>query len=321
MRSLPDTPVFSRSDARALGWSDSALTRAIAGGRLIPVRRGQLTRPGTVDQRIAALAAARDRAGSAISHRSALLMHGLPVVGRTPHRPEITVPPNGPGTALAAHLHRATVHPDDLVSIDGVPVLSVARTVVDVGRSSPTSTAVAAIDAALQRELATLDEIDAVVLRCWNWPGIRRALRALRLADGRAESALESVSRLVISWMRLPTPDLQTLVLDRYGHAAGRLDFYWDKVGVAGEADGRGKYDRRDVLTAEKERQELLEDHSLVFVRWGWDEAVYRPHLLRSRLESGFKRGRARDRSGFPRQWSISRPKPGTRRENVILGR
>ena len=209
MRQLPARPVFTRADARALGWSDSALTRAVAAGRLVAVRRGCLAAPGPDEPRAAAIAAARARIGSVVSHRSALLMHGLPVVGRPPALPEITVRPDGTGTAHAAHLHRATLPCADLVDIDGVPVTAVARTLVDVGRSCPVAVAVAAIDAALHSDLVEPDQLDEVVLRCANWPGIRRALRALRHADGRAESPLESVSRLVLDRLGVPAPGLQ----------------------------------------------------------------------------------------------------------------
>jgi hypothetical protein len=304
VRNLPISPVFSRRDARTLGWSDSALTRAVVAGRISQVRRGQFSAT-EVDGRIAAIAAARDRADSVVSHRSALLMHGLPILGSRPSVAEITVPPTGSGSARAAHLHRAGIRPEDVVVVDGVPVTSVARTVVDVARARPTAAAVTAIDAALHDRRATLEELQDVLLFQWNWPGIRRAHRAVRLSDERAESPLESVSRLVIRWLRLPRPDLQTRVRDGRGYPAGRLDFYWDEWGVAGEADGRSKYSDRPVLTEEKLRQEHLEDDSMVFVRWGWSDAIYHPHLLRSRLESGFDRGSARDRSGFPRLWSV----------------
>jgi hypothetical protein len=138
------------------------------------------------------------------------------------------------------------------------------------------------------------------------------------LSDGRSESPLESISRLVLAWLGLPKPDLQPVILDQYGRPLGRLDFYWDEFGVAGEADGRSKYVSRAVLTAEKERQELLEDCGLVFVRWGWDAPTSLPHLLKARVEAGFERGLARDRSGFPRLWSVVRSDPVTSEEKVI---
>jgi hypothetical protein len=147
---------------------------------------------------------------------------------------------------------------------------------------------------------------------CWNWPRIRRAARAVRLADGLAESPLESVSRLVLHWLRVPPPQLQVSILDQFGRFVGRPDFYWDEYGVIGEADGRAKYDSRGVLTSEKLRQEELEELGLIAVRWGWDDAVRHPHSIKNRLERGYERGRLRDRSGFTRLWSVSAPKPAT---------
>lgn len=303
-RTLPRSTVFTRDEARACGWSDQALSRAIRSGRLIRVRHGVLTAQPELSEHLSALGAVRACRGSVISHRSALLVHGLPVVGERPALPELTVPPRMIGRLANAHLHRATLFEQDVTCVDDVPLTTVARTVIDVARSRSTATGVAAIDAALHRRLATMAELDDVLLRCWNWPGIRRAQRTMRLVDGRAESPLESVSRLVLRSLRLAVPDIQPLLLDEYHHAVARLDFYWDEVGVAGEADGRSKYDERPVLTAEKERQEVGEDLGVVFTRWGWYE-VNRPRLLRLKVERAFERGRLRDRSGFRREWSV----------------
>lgn len=319
MRPVPDGPVFDRTAARALGWSDSALSRAVSAGRLVQVRRGWFARPGQRTDRIAALAAVSARSGTVISHRAAAAMHGLPIVGARSPVPELTVPPRGPVDVAGAHLYRATLRPEDIVLVDGVPVTSVARTVIDLSRSRSTACGVAAIDNALHRRLITCADLDEVLLTCWNWPGIRRAQRAVRLADGRAESPLESVSRLVIRWLRLPAPELQVIACDRFGDPVGRLDFYWDEFGVAGESDGKGKYrqndddpdDRTYAFPLEKVRQERLEDERMVFVRWGWDQPWRQPQLLRQRLLNGFERGLARDRSGLTRYWSILTPPSG----------
>ena len=305
MRPLPPVPVFTRADLRALGWTDPAVTRAVHSGRLLTLRRGQLARSGSVDRRALAIAAGQACGDSAVSHRSALEIYGLPVIGRWAGDPELTVPPRRVGALLDAHLYRATLWPQDVVVRDGIPVTSVARTLVDVARNRPTATAVAAFDAALHRGMVTADQLDDVVLRCWNWRGIGRAHRAIRLADARAESPLESISRLTIAWLRLPPPEPQVLVLDQAGRPIARLDFYWDEFGAAGEADGRSKYDSRDVLTREKDRHEQVENLGVTFARWGWDLAAHRPHELRGRIEAAFERGRLRDRSGFHRQWSV----------------
>lgn len=295
MRSLPDRLAFSRSDARAAGWTDSALTRAGTSGRLARPRHGWFARPDSDPLRAAAVAAVLANPGSVLSHRSAAMMHGLPVVGGRAPVPELTVRPRGPGNISNAHVHRATLADDDIVWIDDVPVTSVARTLIDLARHRSTACGVAAIDAALHDEKVGMDQLEEVLRRCWNWPGIRRAQRAVTLADARSESALESVSRLVIGWLRLPAPEPQVLILDQFGAPAGRLDFYWDEVGVAGEADGREKYRLRpEERDLEKDRQEHVEDEGITFARWGWAEPWRRPKLLETKIHSAFERGRTR---------------------------
>jgi hypothetical protein len=307
MRQLPPYRVFSRREAAASGWTDASLSRAAAAGKIVRVRRGFYSAKSP-DHITAALAAARAVAGAAVADLSSLLVHTLPVVGHRPAKPQLTVPPDSTGDIRGVHLYRATMPPEHLTDVGGVPVLTPARTVVDVARHWPLATSVPAIDAALQRGLATEAEIEQVLLFCWNWPGIGRAQRAVRLSDGRAESPLESISRLVLDRLGLPVPDLQPLILDQFGRPLGRLDFYWEKYGIAGEADGHMKYDGPNgpaILAAEKERQEQLEDASMIFVRWGWEQATRRQLLLRERVMAAFARGAARDRSGIPRRWSV----------------
>lgn len=308
MRPLPETLVFTRPDLRALGWSDPAISRAVRSGRLCSVRRGYLA-PPVADPAArhlqAAAAAARAAADAAVSHRSGLLVHRLPLVGARPPQPEVTVPPRQLGHLAGAHLYRATLPGDAVTTVRGVRVTSVARTLIDVARHRPAPSAVAAVDAALNRGMVSEAELIEVVLACWYWPRIRRAVRALQLVDGRAESPLESVSRLAMMWLRLPAPDLQARFVDSGGRFVARTDFYWAGFGVVGEADGVMKYTDRDVLVAEKRRQEALEDLGLIVVRWGWDDVTRRPRHLAARIEAAFERGRIRNRSGLRPQWSV----------------
>lgn len=303
LRTLPTATVFSRADARACGWSDAALSRAINSGKLLRLRRDQFTALRT-DPRIAAIAAARSCMGSVISHRSAAALHGLPLLNEPPDRPDLTVQPGRTGDVQGALLHRAGLRSQDIVEIDGQPVTSLARTVVDLARTLPPAAAVVTADAALQRDPESAVQIAEVCRMCRRWPRIARARKALALADGRSESPLESYSRLVILRLALPRPELQALIRSPQGWPLGRGDFYWDEFGVIGEADGRSKYDDRPVLTAEKDRQERLEDPGVVVTRWGWRH-VRQPALLEAKLRSAFERGGLRDESGFPRRWSV----------------
>jgi hypothetical protein len=273
---------------------------------LYRLRRDQFTSAPEADHtRLHAIAAARACRGSVVSHRSAALLHGLPLLTYRSSRPDLTVAPSGTGDVRGALLHRASLRSIDIIQMDEVPTTSVARTIADLARSSSTALAVVAADAAVHRGLTDLDAVEDVLLHCWNWPGIRRAWRSVGRVDGRSESPLESVSRLVLSWMRVPTPDLQARLCNERGWFAGRVDFYWPEFGVVGEADGRMKYEDRSILIAEKRRQEALEALGLIVVRWDWTDVTRRPRLLADRLNGAFERGRLRDRSGFPRQWSV----------------
>lgn len=305
MRSLPPSPVFTVDEAVVAGWTPSALKHAVRRGHLLRLRRGVYTACPSATPELAAVAAARAIPRAVVSHRSAALLHGLPLLGRPPLRPEITVPPRGNANFPAVHLYRARLWPQDVVTVGDAEVTSVARTVVDVARHHPLGTAVTALDAALHREQTTLEQVHDVLLRCANWPRIGRARRAVKLADARAESPLESISRLLLPTLGFPGAEPQKYIFDRHGRLVGRTDFYWGEFGVVGEADGRSKYTDRDVLTNEKEHQEEYEDLGLVVVRWGWQHATSRRHVLKARLERGFERGRARDRAGFPRLWTL----------------
>jgi very-short-patch-repair endonuclease len=306
MRNLPTAAIFTRADALACGWSDSALSRAVRSGRVAKLRRNQFTSiEHQNDPVLAAVAAARMCGGSVVSHRSAALFHGLPLLDAAPRRPDLTVNPRCTGDVAAALLHRATLRPEDVIEIDGTPVTSLTRTLVDLARTLPTSAAVVTIDAALHRGATDAHRLEDVRRACRGWPGVRKVPLALALCDPRAESPLESVSRLVIRRLRLPTPELQTSLHDDRGMFIGRVDFYWPTPGVVGEADGRSKYSSRAVLLEEKRRQQSLEEMGLVVVRWDWNDVTRRPQLLRERIERAFERGHVRDRSGFPRLWSI----------------
>ncbi|MFN2518127.1 MAG: hypothetical protein ABR604_03635 [Jatrophihabitantaceae bacterium] len=222
-----------------------------------------------------------------------------------PERPDVTITPRATGDVSDVLLHRATLRPQDVIEMNDVPVTTVTRTVVDIGRSTSTAAAVVSLDAALHLRLTDAPELEEVIRACRGWPGVRRARLAVALADARAESPLESFSRLVLRWLKLPAPELQTTLCDATGTFLGRTDFYWDEFGVAGEADGLSKYDDHQVLTAEKLRQEELANSGIEVVRWGWSDVRYRPRHLGARITRAFARGRRRDHSGFPRQWSV----------------
>jgi hypothetical protein len=214
----------------------------------------------------------------------------------------VTVRPGYTGDAEAAHLHRARL--DGVIITRGIARTRIARTILDIAREHDIEDAVVVGDAALARRMVDGERLVRAAEFCAGWPGIRRAYGTLQLLDPRSESPLESVSRVRLAWAGVPKPEPQVEIVDRTGLWLGRLDFYWDEFGVAGEVDGKVKY-RTDPGLAfhlEKRRQELMEDTGLVFVRWGRADLDDMPRLA-SRLSAGFRRGSRLPRS--ERGWIV----------------
>jgi hypothetical protein len=203
---------------------------------------------------------------------------------------------SGGNRRAVVQVHAAPLTEMDITTIDGVPVTSLARTVLDLCRTVPIEQAVAAGDRALAFGLvrAVLEEHLAQMAR---WPGTRQARRVVALLDPRSESAGESVSRVRLHEDGLPAPELQQDIHDEDGQFVARVDFCWQEQRTIGEFDGKIKYGRmlksgqsiQDVLFAEKRREDALRDLGWQIVRWLWAD-LYRRGVIRDRVLRAFAR-------------------------------
>lgn len=219
----------------------------------------------------AAAFALASRLGPVASHGTAALVHGLPLLGGLPATPQLTRSPRAPDdTSRTPGLHVATLLPADRTSVGGVPVTGLARTAVDIARSGRVRDGLVVADAVLRR-LVPHEELLAVAQAHRSWPGGPRALRVAAFADGRAETPLESLTRLAYRVERLPAPESQVEVR-RDGRFVALVDFLFREQRTVGEADGMSKYDRPGALRAEKLREEDLRRCGLEVVRNTWDE-------------------------------------------------
>lgn len=309
MRILPSEPVFTAADAHAVGCSTSALKHAVRRGRLIRVRRGVYARSEAASPLVEHEAVGVAHPDLPLSHLSSARLRGIPIVGqRAGGLPEVTVPPRANAHLPGIKPYRARLREHDVELFDGRLMTSIARTVIDLARDYPIQTSIPALDFVLHEKLATAEDLVDVLDFCRTWPGSRRARRAARLSDSRAESPLESVSRLVIPRIGLPTPEPQVVILDSFGNHLGRCDFYWDEFGVVGEADGRSKYAvDSSVGQAEKDREAALRRVRLELTRWDWTRVWAQHALLASGIRDAQRSGADRDRAGLPRGWTAER--------------
>lgn len=295
--------VLLRSDLVTRGLADGDLARLRRLGDLEHVRRGAYVRPSgqrlTPEQQHQVLIAGTMPQlgdGAALSHASAAVQHDLPVWAEALGSVHVTRPrPGGGGRRTVLRRHTSPLDAHEVTDVNGWPTTVLARTVVDHARSVPYSQGVAAADRALQLGL------DPVLLplaleREAGWPGVGRARRVAAFADGRSESAGESVSRVVLSELGLMPDELQLPVLDGV-RVAGRVDFAWLEHRTVGEFDGRVKYGRlleededvREVVYREKLREDLLRDLGWQVVRWTWAD-LDRPAVIADRLRRAFRR-------------------------------
>jgi hypothetical protein len=273
--------IADESEARG-----AAMRRAAGRGDLRRVRRGVYVGADHwegIDPRQRHLIEIRatveaTRAPSVVSHRSAAAVWGLPVVGARGTAVHLTVTgASGPDTRRT-YVRHAVATPPSVRVVDGIPVTSAARTVVDLARTDGFLTAVAAGDAALRRGAVTPDELRAEVVAVGRGRGVRVARDVVAFVDGGSESAGESLSRVRMREVGVPAPALQHVVRDDQGFV-GRVDFWWEAVGVVGEFDGRSKYgideavSASDQLWEEKLREDRLRALGLSVVRWTWSDA------------------------------------------------
>ena len=113
--------------------------------------------------------------------------------------------------------------------------------------------------------------------------------RSAALIDGRRESPLESWSAVRFAEWGLPSPEWQVDIHDDIGHFVGRVDAWWPEQRVAGEADGLAKYTEREVLVAEKRREDRLRALGLQVIRWTWSDLSNTPWRLHGRLERALR--------------------------------
>lgn len=298
------TGVFTASEAYRAGFSKAAVRQRLSTGEWIALRTGVYVARSTLAHapdcyqhalHVAALLAVL-RCDAIAASMSAARTWGLDVIGAWPAELTLATGPETSYKRRDGYVLRPTRALDDhRARRYGVPVTSPARTVVDLARTLPTLDAVVVADSALRQRLVTPSELNDVLAECRGWRGVRRASEVLPFADARAESALESVSRVAMHRHGLPMPRMQVVI----GRA--RVDFLWEQYGVIGEADGLGKYrsdGRRsttDIVRAEKRREERLFDLGYEVVRWGWDEAMNSDRLA-ARLRAAFGRGQQRQR-------------------------
>lgn len=226
---------------------------------LVRVARGVWREAGQVGDlrgRASALLAACP-AGSVIAGTAAAELHGLWLPRPHQGRIDVVVRPDIVRGAERMHTARPEIRSrrivladDEVTQVDGLPVLTLARTWLDLAGRLSAPDLVALGDSAL-RAGSSITEFAVLVARARHRPGVVGARRALPLVDPRSRSRPESHLRYWVVMSGFPRPIPNTAIYSDDHEWLCEPDLHFDDVKLALEYNGADHADvgrqRRDI--------------------------------------------------------------------------
>jgi hypothetical protein len=179
-----------------------------------------------------------------------------------------------------------------LVMIGDRPATSPAWTAVEVARSLRRPRALATLDAALRSGTCSRPELWRVAVEQAGRRGIVAVRELIPLADGLAESPMESEARLAMIDGGLPIPELQYEIIDGNGDLR-RVDFAWPDQRVAVEYDGIDWHSGADAMRRDRMRTAALLDVGWVIIAIVFEDVRYRAWEFVARIDTQLRRARA----------------------------
>ncbi len=261
--------VISAEQLRTLGLKPGAIARRVRRSELIRLHRGVYAvghRRLTAEARqLAAVLACGP--GALLSHRSAADRHGLLRSGSP--RIEVSAPRGRrPRDGIVVHRPRV-LDEEDHAMVDGIPVTSVARTLVDIAGVVDPTRLERALDAAERAGTLDAAAIERVLDRLPRARGRGRLLRLLERFSPEAAFTRSEAERRFLALCRrhgLPAPQANLWVA---GH---EIDFFWPDHRLAVEIDGRAHHSGTGGFHADRRRDRALLAVGIETARLTWDD-------------------------------------------------
>jgi hypothetical protein len=225
--------------------------------------------------------------GARISHEAAAQLLGL---DRTPpDRVEFTIRRSGRGVRLhdvdgfVVHTTR-TLEPRDCVTIEGFPVTSATRTILDLSRTCrDRERLAAAIDSAVRAGL-TAPIVLMRRLSTLRGPG-RWGCQLLDelLVDAGGHSMLERRFLELVRRAGVPRPKLQQVFRD-HGRTLARTDFWWADQLVVVEVSGSKGHASPTERAHDAQRRNELQDAGVRVYEHTWEDVTRRAEAVTAEL-------------------------------------
>jgi very-short-patch-repair endonuclease len=279
--------VVARRQLLALGLSSAAIERRLRARRLHVIYRGVYAVGhrviGVVGRRWAAVLACG--VGAVLSHASAGAAWELAAFNGLPHvtiRSGATGPPG-------VRTHRRLLPPDETTTLDGLPITTPQRTLLDLAAAgidrSRLEAALHRAEHALRMDWGNL----AILLdRHAGRPGVpflTATLARYRPADTRSE--LERIVNRLCAEHRIPAPQVNVVL-------EGRVrDFYWPHANLVVEADSYTWHHSPTAMNEDRERDVQLTLAGITFLRFTYEQCTEREDYVRAAITRAAARLRA----------------------------
>ncbi len=258
------------------GLSASAIDRRLRSGRLTALHRGvYLAVPLQLPRTREMAAVLASGAGALLSHLSAVTLWGIPTgTGATKQAVDVSVwRHNRHRPSIRVHRLRQPLPGDEHALLDGIPITSPARTLLDVATVMSPRDLEAAVARAERAGLVTPEALAKLLARHRGHRGARALRTVLEAAGGPAltRSAAEERFLALVREAGLATPRVNSSV-GRY-----EIDFLWPSAALAVEVDGYQYHSSRRSFERDRRRDAELLAAGIVVLRLSWRQITDQP--------------------------------------------
>lgn len=251
--------VVSRPQLLAMGVTERMIIGKLQGGLWSTLTRGiyLVSEEATWKSKLAA--AALKLPGGVVSHQSAASLHNISPMGR--HLVVVTVRCRTTHEFPGAIVHQSTdLRSDAIETLDGLPVTTVSRTIVDLAALLGSRSLQRLVEDCLVTRRVSLENLTLSLaqLRRRGKPGVEKLGRVLDAlgAEPIPESKLEQELLALLDEAGLPIPTLQ-MPTPWHQARTGRVDLSYPATNLIIEADGR-RWHSRDLDFEEDRRRDNL---------------------------------------------------------------
>jgi very-short-patch-repair endonuclease len=274
--------VVTRVQLLGAGLPAHRLERRVRTRRLRPVHRGVYLVGPLVSSRAMEMAAVLAcGAGSRVSHRSAARLLGL--WDRPPDSAPVEVRVAGcdRGRRPGIRAYRGpALTAGEVVTVDGIPVTSPTRTLLDLASVVGRAELERAVARAERLELVDRADLSALIARGRGRPGIPLLRAVMEQPGGPVLTRSEAEERFLalIRRFRLPPPVVNARV------AGYEVDFLWRAEGIAVEVDGFAYHSSARRFERDRRRDADLAAAGIQVIRVTWRQIVREPEAVMGRL-------------------------------------